>query len=69
MTYREVCMLEVKEVLRPWLAGQAKKAIARQVGSDPKTVRSYDELFAETPGPSAIESERKSPGCSARECG
>jgi hypothetical protein len=28
-------------VLRLWLAGQAKKAIARQVGIDPKTVRSY----------------------------
>jgi len=41
MTYREVGMLEVKEVLRLWLAGQAKKAIARQVGIDPKTVRSY----------------------------
>ena len=34
-------MLEVKEVLRLWLAGQAKKTIARQVGLDPKTVRSY----------------------------
>jgi hypothetical protein len=41
MTYREVGMLEVKEVLRLWLGGQAKKAIARQVGIDPKTVRSY----------------------------
>ena len=28
-------------MLRLWLAGQAKKAIARQVGLDPKTVRSY----------------------------
>jgi transposase len=41
MAYREVGMLEVKEVLRLWLAGQAKKAIARQVGLDPKTVRTY----------------------------
>ena len=41
MAYREVGMLEVKEVLRLWLAGQAKKAIARQVGIDPKTVRTY----------------------------
>ena len=41
MAYREVGMHEVKEVLRLWLAGQAKKAIARQVGLDPKTVRSY----------------------------
>jgi len=41
MAYREVGMLEVKEVLRLWLSGEAKKAIARQVGLDPKTVRSY----------------------------
>ena len=41
MAYREVGMLEVKEVLRLWLSGQAKKTIARQVGLDPKTVRSY----------------------------
>lgn len=41
MAYWEVGMLEVKEVLRLWLAGQAKKVIARQVGLDPKTVRSY----------------------------
>lgn len=41
MAYREVGMHEVKEVLRLWLAGQAKKVIARQVGLDPKTVRSY----------------------------
>jgi len=41
MAYWEVGMLEVREVLRLWLAGQAKKAIARQVGLDAKTVRSY----------------------------
>jgi DNA-binding NarL/FixJ family response regulator len=41
MTYREVGMVEVKEVLLLWLAGRSKKAIARQVGLDPKTVRSY----------------------------
>ena len=34
-------MVEVKEVLLLWLAGQGKKTIARQVGLDPKTVRSY----------------------------
>ena len=34
-------MVEVKEVLLLWLAGQGKKAIARQVGLDPRTVRSY----------------------------
>lgn len=41
MAYREVEMVEVKEVLRLWLAGQGKRKVARQVGLDPKTVRSY----------------------------
>lgn len=41
MAYREVGMVEAKEVLRLWLAGAGKKTIARQVGLDPKTVRSY----------------------------
>lgn len=34
-------MLEVKEVLRRWLAGEAKKAIARAVGLSRNTVRAY----------------------------
>jgi hypothetical protein len=34
-------MLEVKEVLRLWLAGVAEKRIAAQVGLDRKTVRHY----------------------------
>ncbi len=41
MAFREVTMLEIKEVLLLWLAGTAKKAIARQVGLDRNTVRSY----------------------------
>ena len=41
MPYREVTMFEVKEVLRLWLAGVAKKRIAAQLGLDPKTVRHY----------------------------
>ena len=41
MPFREVTMIEVKEVLRLWLAGAAKKRIAAQVGLDPKTVRRY----------------------------
>ena len=39
MPYREVTMLEVKEVLRLWLAGVPKKRVAAQLGLDPKTVR------------------------------
>ncbi len=41
MAFREVTMLEVKEVVRRWLAGEAKKAIARQAGVSRNTVRSY----------------------------
>lgn len=41
MSYREVTMLEIKEVLRLWCAGAAKKRIATQLGLDIKTVRRY----------------------------
>jgi transposase len=41
MAFREVTMLEVKEILRLWLRGVAKKRIAQQLGFDVKTVRRY----------------------------
>lgn len=41
MAYREVRMLEVKEVLRLWLGSVPKKRIAVQLGLDVKTVRRY----------------------------
>ena len=41
MAYREVGMIEVKEVLRQWLEGGGKKTVARRVGVDPKTARNY----------------------------
>ncbi len=47
MAYREVTMLEVKEVLRLWLRGVPKKRIATQRGLDPKTVRRQVELAQE----------------------
>jgi len=56
MAYREVTMIEVREILRLWLAGVAKKRIARTLGFDPKTVRRYTELAAAqglAPGPQA----------------
>jgi len=37
-------MLEIKEVLRLWQAGIAKKRIAAQLGVDPKTVRRHVQL-------------------------
>lgn len=41
MAYREVTMVEVKEVLRLWLGAMGKRRIAARLGLDPKTVRSY----------------------------
>jgi len=41
--YREVPMVEVKEVLRLWRAGLPRKRLAAQLGLDPKTVRRYLE--------------------------
>ena len=41
MAYREVTMLEVKEVLRLWLTGVRKKRIAAQLGLNVKAVRRY----------------------------
>src|SRR5512147_2296626 len=47
MAYREVTMIEVKEVLRLWRAGTPKKRIAAMLGLDPKTVRHYVEVASD----------------------
>lgn len=41
MAYREVDVVEIKEVLRRWLAGQGKKQIARELCVSARTVRRY----------------------------
>ena len=41
MAYREITMIEIKEVLRRWISGIPKKRLAAQLGLDPKTVRRY----------------------------
>jgi hypothetical protein len=41
VAFREVGLIEIKEVLRLWLSGRGRKPIARQLGLDPKTVRRY----------------------------
>ena len=54
MPYREVMMIEVREILRLWFGGVTKQRIARTLGVDRKTVRRYTELAAErgfVPGP------------------
>lgn len=41
MAYRELTMIDVKEVLRRWSAGQSDREIARATGVDRKTVARY----------------------------
>jgi hypothetical protein len=43
LTYRELTMMEVRDVLRRILAGQRLRDIARRTGVDRKTVRRYAE--------------------------
>jgi hypothetical protein len=56
-------MIEIKEVLRLWLAGRGKKPIARQLGLEPKTVRPYTRAaeangLRREDGPAALTEER-----------
>ena len=44
MAFREVTMIEIKEVLRQWLAGGSRKEIARRLRMDRNTVRGYIRL-------------------------
>lgn len=41
MSFREITMIEVRETLRRWSAGQSFRAIARETGEDRKTVGRY----------------------------
>jgi transposase len=41
MTYRELTMIDVKEVLRRWSAGHSNRQIARDTGADRDTVGRY----------------------------
>jgi len=43
MAYRELWVIEVKEVLRIWSLGRSFRAVGRQSGADRKTVRRYVE--------------------------
>jgi transposase len=44
MAFREVTMVEIKEVLRRWLEGTGKKKITRGLGPSRNTVRKYIEV-------------------------
>ena len=41
MVFREVSVIEVREVLRAWLAGKSERAVAAQAGVDRKTGKRY----------------------------
>jgi hypothetical protein len=41
MVFREVSVIEIREVLRAWLAGKGLRKVAGQSGVDRKTARSY----------------------------
>ena len=63
MAYREVTMVEVKEVLRQWLGGEPKKRVAKRLSLSPRTVRRYCELAERhgmrvQDGPSSLTDER-----------
>lgn len=63
MTYREVTMVEVKEVLRQWLSGRGRNSIARWVRVDRKTIRRYIQVaneygLQETEGIESLTEER-----------
>jgi transposase len=55
MAYRELSMIDVREVLRRWQAGQSARRIARDGVADRKTVGRYIEAAAERSlGPDAV---------------
>jgi response regulator of citrate/malate metabolism len=43
MVFREVSVIEIREVLRSWLAGAGLRTVAAQAGADRKTARRYVE--------------------------
>jgi transposase len=44
MSYREVSVIEIREILRLWLRGLGLREVARLSGTDRKTVRRYVEM-------------------------
>jgi len=44
MAFRELHMIDVKEVLRRWSAGQSDRRIGREVGVDRKTAAKYTDM-------------------------
>ncbi len=51
MGFREVSVIEVREVLRAWLAGVGLRAVAGRAGVDRKTARRYVAAAEAAGGP------------------
>jgi hypothetical protein len=47
MSYREVMVVEIREVLREWIRGLGLRKIGKLAGVDRKTVRRYVRLAQE----------------------
>ena len=41
MAYREISVLQTREILRRWMAGESARAIHRNTGIDRRTVQRY----------------------------
>lgn len=50
-------MIEIREILRPWLEGRGLREVARLSGTDRKTVRRYVET-ARSCGSTAMAAQR-----------
>jgi len=62
MVFREVSVIEIREVLRSWLAGAGLRKVAAQAGVDRKTARRYVEAavaagLARDGGPGQLSDE------------
>ena len=62
MVFREVSVIEIREVLRSWLAGAGLRTVAAQAGVDRKTARRYVEAavaagLARDSGPGQLTDE------------
>ncbi len=49
MSYRELTMIDVRELLRRWAAGHSDRKIARETGADRKTVGRYTAVAKSLP--------------------
>src|SRR3954471_10415495 len=62
VSYREVSVVEVKEILRLWLEGRSLREVSRLAAADRKTVRRYVEAAQAAgvdrdDGPAALSDE------------